>query len=263
MSPTDPLVKSLEETLPGLPCDPDCGLRDNQPTNQTTQMKKLLTMIGLAAATLAGVQGQLLQWNTFGNAGTETAQSSVFNDINIAASSLSFGVGVAAAANGNRFGGNGWFDTGDTNPTTLVESIAGNDYIEFVITPNVGATFTLTSFVFSWEHSATGPGSLTLRSSADSFASDIGSVTGLAASLTAGNVITVSGFADYASAVTFRLYGYGATSGVGTGGFDTTSSVVNVQVNGTAVPEPRTFLLIGIGFCFVLWSTRRRRRLDI
>ena len=148
-------------------------------------MKNILTIIGLAAATLAGANAAvLLSWNTFGNVGTETTEASVSNDSNLTASNLTLG-SVNPAANANRFGGDHWFDTGDTNPTTLSESITGNDYIQFVITPQSGAKYTLTSFVFSWDHSNTGPGSLTLRSSADSYAADIGSLTGLSADISA------------------------------------------------------------------------------
>jgi peptidase C25-like protein len=181
--------------------------------------------------------GGLLNWNTFGNVGTETTEPSTTNDPNVSAANLTLGAGVTASANANRFGGNDWFDVGDTNPTTLAESIAGNDYIQFIVTPNAGFSFTPTSLVFSFDHSATGPGSLTLRSSADSFATDLGSVTGLAASITT-NTITISGLTNLTTATTFRLYGYGATAAAGTGGFDVASNVDNVVLNGTTAAIP-------------------------
>ncbi len=182
-----------------------------------------------------GVKGnaQLLQWNTFGNAGTETTEPSVFNDPNISSANLTQGT-ITATANGNRFGGSGWFNTGNTAAgNTLAEAVAGNDYIQFIVTPNSGFSFTATSFVFSWDHSATGPSSLTLRSSNDGFVSDLGTVTGLAASITSGNTITISGLTNITAATTFRLYGYGATGTGGTGGFDVASNLVNIQLNGT------------------------------
>ncbi len=177
---------------------------------------------------------QLLQWNTFGNAGTETTEPSVYNDPNISASNLTLG-SVTAAANGNRFGGNNWFDTGDTNPTTLAESITGNDYIQFIVTPNVGYSFTPTSFVFSWDRSGTGPSSVTLRSSVDGFTTDLGTVTGIVTGAFASNTITITGISNITVATTFRLYGYGATATTGTGGLDTATNAVNVQLNGITV----------------------------
>jgi hypothetical protein len=37
---------------------------------------------------------------------------------------------------------------------------------------------------------------------------------------------------------------------------------VNVQLNGTALPDPKTGALIGIGSSFMLWNLRRRRRFN-
>jgi len=176
--------------------------------------------------------GQLLQWNTFGNAGTETTEPSVFNNTNIAAANLTQGT-ITAAGNSNRFGGSGWFNTGNSNPNTLANAVAGNDYIQFIVTPNVGFSFTPTTFNFIWDRSGTGPSSVTLRSSADGFAADLGTLTGLTASTTTVRTITISGLTNLATATTFRLYGYGATATTGTGGFDCASSLVNVELLGT------------------------------
>ncbi|HMU47756.1 MAG TPA: T9SS type A sorting domain-containing protein [Chitinophagaceae bacterium] len=195
-------------------------------------MKKIYFLLAMLLAVQVG-SAQLLQWNTFGNAGTETAEPSVFNDANISSSNLTLGSGVTPAANGNRFGGNNWFNTGNTNPNTLAEAVTGNDYIQFIVTPNPGFSFTPTSFVFSWDHSGTGPASVTLRSSVDGYTADLGSVTAMPASISSGNTITISGLTNLTTATTFRLYGYSATATTGTGGFDIATDVVNVQLNGT------------------------------
>jgi hypothetical protein len=156
----------------------------------------------------------------------------VANDANIAATNLTFGSGVNAAANGNRFGGNAWFDTGDTNPTILDESITGNDYIQFTVTPNSGYSFTATSFVFHWDKSGTGPQNVALRSSIDGYTANLGTVAPVSA-ITTANTITISGITNITSATTFRIYAYGATAAGGTGGFDCSSSINNVVLNGT------------------------------
>ena len=174
----------------------------------------------------------LLSWNTNGNAGTETTELSTTNDSNLSTANLTLG-SVTPAGNGNRFGGSFWFDVGDTNPTTLAESVTGNDYIQFVVTPNAGFSFTPTSLVFTWDRSGTGPSSVTLRSSADSFATDLGTVSGITAGAFASNTITISGLTDLTTATTFRLYGYGATGTGGTGGFDTNVAGDNVILNGS------------------------------
>ena len=187
-------------------------------------------LIGILCSTEANAQ--LLQWNTFGNTGLETSEASTYNNANISATNLTTG-SITGAGNANRLGGTNWFDTGDTNPTTLAESITGNDYIQFIVTPTAGNSFTPTSFVFGWDHSATGPSAVALRSSADGYAANLGSITGLAASITTGNTITISGLTNITVATTFRLYGYNATATGGTGGLDIGSNIVNVQLNGT------------------------------
>jgi hypothetical protein len=206
----------------------------------------------------------LLQWNTAGNLGTEISEPSVFDAVGLEASSLTLGGGVTAAANGNRFGGSGWFNTGNTAAgNTLAEAIAGNDYIQFVVTPDALFGFDVTEFVFTWDRSGTGPSSVALRSSADNFAADLGSVTGMiSGGATTDRTIAISGLTGLTSATTFRLYGFGATATGGTGGFDTVTAdiVPNVQLNGEvyAIPEPSRALLLGIGGLGLIFRRRRQ-----
>ncbi|RZJ35983.1 MAG: choice-of-anchor D domain-containing protein [Flavobacterium sp.] len=174
---------------------------------------------------------QLLEWNTFSNAGTEVSEPSINNDPNISAANLTLGAGVTAAANMNRFGGSNWWDTGDAGTSTIANAVAGNDYIQFIVTPNAGYSFTPTSFVFNWDSSGTGPKSVALRSSVDGFSSNIGSLT--AAAIGIANTITISGITNSTSAITFRIYGFGDTAAGGTGGFDVSINAVNVTLNGT------------------------------
>ena len=102
-------------------------------------------VVGFASQIQADI---LLAWNTFGNLGTETSEASVSNDPNIAASSLTLGAGVSGAGNANRFGGNNWFNTGDTaGGSTFAQAFAGNDFIQFTVSPNAGFSFTATSLV--------------------------------------------------------------------------------------------------------------------
>ncbi|MGB5015403.1 MAG: hypothetical protein WBO68_15385, partial [Pyrinomonadaceae bacterium] len=181
-----------------------------------------------------------LSWNTFGNAGTETSEPSNANDPNVGTSNLTLGAGVTAASNANRFGGSGWFDSGNTvSGNTIAEAIAGNNYIQFIVTPNAGFSFTPTSFVFNWDKSGTGPQNVALRSSADGFAANLGTVAPTAAIATQ-NTITITGLSDITAPTTFRIYGYGATATGGTGGFDITSSVANVILNGTTAASGGT-----------------------
>jgi len=200
--------------------------------------------------------GQLLQWNTFGNAGTETNEPSVFNNATIGPSDLTLGTGVNPTINANRFGGNNWFDTGNTaTGNTIAEAVAGNNYIQFVVTPNDGYSFTPTSFVFNWDKTAiTGPPNIALRSSIDGFTTDLGIVVPTAAMGTS-NTITISGLINITTATTFRLYGYGATGTSGTGGFDFGSNVVNVQLKGTTLSSGPYSIASGDWNAASTWST--------
>ena len=185
------------------------------------------------------VSAQLLQWNTFGNTGSETVEPSVANDPNVSVANLTQG-SITSAANGNRFGGTNWFNTGNTVAgNTITEAVTGNDYIQFVVTPNAGFSFTPTSFVFRWDRSASGPSNVALRSTVNGFASDLGTVTGMVSggvATTTDRTITITGLTNITTATTFRIYGYGATAITGTGGFDCAASLNNVVLNGTTAP---------------------------
>lgn len=172
----------------------------------------------------------LLQWNTFGNTGTETNEPSVYNDPNLSNSALTLGAGINPAANTNRLGGNSW-------ATSLANAIAGNDYIEFTVAPINSCSVTTTAFIFNFQTSNAVFTTVTLRSSLDAFTTDIGSqaVTTTITQYT----INISGITNNSSPITFRLYGYGTSvAGTTTGGFDISSNVINVQLMGTTSCSP-------------------------
>lgn len=200
---------------------------------QFNSTAKIVTVIFIFLVATNISFAQLLQWNTFVNTGTETTEPSVFNNANISASNLSRN-GLTSASNQNRFGGSGWFDAGNANPSTLANAIAGNNYIEFTVTPNAGTSFTATSLVFKWDRSGTGPQNVALRSSADSFANNLGApITAIAGGSFVNNTITITTLNNITVSTTFRMYGYGATAAGGTGGFDNDANSITVSLNGT------------------------------
>jgi hypothetical protein len=235
-------------------------MKTTRPLTCKTSVAALFVALSLSASNAA----TLLQWNTFGNTGTETSELSIFNDANLGTSTLTLGAGVTAASNGNRFGGNAWFDTGDTATglgTTLAESIAGNDYIEFIVTPNALYAFDVTDFAFRWDRSGTGPQSVALRSSIDSFATDLMTASALPGTGTfTSYALTGAGLTGITTATTFRLYGFHTANAAGTGGFDTAATGVNVQLDGAtyAIPEPSRALLLGIGGLGLIFRRRRQ-----
>ncbi|PPZ90597.1 hypothetical protein C3729_12750, partial [Cloacibacterium normanense] len=165
----------------------------------------------------------ILKWNTYGNSGTETTEDSSFNVDGLSNSTLNYvGSTVTPAGNSNRFGGTNW----------AIGSLSTTKYIQFTVTPADGFTFTPTSFDFIWDFSSSGPKSVTLRSSVDNYTSDIGTITNMSASTSVFKTISISGINDVVAPVTFRLYGYDATSTSGTGGFDVGSNIDNVILKG-------------------------------
>ena len=200
----------------------------------------------ILAAARADAQA-LLQWNTFGSSGTQASQPSSANSAYILSSSITRGPGLSPAANSNRFGSDGWYTTGNPNTfSTLSDAIASDDYVQFTVTPVAGTFFTPASLAFSWDHSGTGPTALSLRSSADGYAADLGVITAMPASISS-NTITISGLTNLSAATTFRLYGYGASGSTGTAGFDVASNVVNVQLNGASCVTPNAYSVTGGG----------------
>ena len=94
----------------------------------------------------------------------------------------------------------------------LVTGASGSAYFEFTITPAATKYFSLTGISFGSRSTSTGPASFTLRSSVDSYATDVatGSMPGGTTwtLYSSSNLTSISG---YASAITYRLYGYAGT----------------------------------------------------
>jgi hypothetical protein len=139
------------------------------------------------------------------------------------------------------------------NSASAAIALTNNKYFEFTITPNAGFLLDLTSLTFDAARGGGGtPRGYVVRSSLNSFATDLATADLLTVRPTYTPVsIDLSGFADAAGAVTFRVYSYSPGAG---------SSVDydNITVNGSVVPEPATGLLGVSGI--VLLTVRRRSR---
>ncbi|MFM8885965.1 MAG: DNA/RNA non-specific endonuclease, partial [Chthoniobacterales bacterium] len=115
----------------------------------------------------------------------------------------------------------------------------GSAYFEFTVTPASAGIFTLTGISFGTRSTSTGPQAYTLRSSADSYASDI--VVGSISNNAAWTLKSHTGIAQTSSsATTFRLYGYnGAGSATtGTANWRIDDLKVTVSTGSSSTPAP-------------------------
>lgn len=123
-------------------------------------------------------------------------------DPNITVSGIGRGTGIAGRNANDRYNAINW-------DSSVFDS---NDYFEFTLTPNAGYEIDLVSFVYTGQASGTGPNNFAFRSSLDSYTTNIGSPSA------GGSTIDLSSpvYQNISSAITFRIYGWGASSSIGT-----------------------------------------------
>ena len=100
-------------------------------------------------------------------AGDEATATSNANDVNLNASTISRGSGLTANANAQRYNATNWAIT------SIANAVSGNKYMEFTVSPKSGFQFNVSSIVAQWQRSGTGNTKISLRSSADSYATDL------------------------------------------------------------------------------------------
>ncbi|CAN5729381.1 hypothetical protein BH11BAC4_BH11BAC4_13090 [soil metagenome] len=142
---------------------------------------------------------------------------------NITVGGIGRGTGITASSASNRYSAIDW---------TLAAATDPNDYFEFVLTPNTGSKIDFSSLVISHQRSTTGPVTYVLRSSQDSYATNI--ATGSTPTTATTISIPLSSFINITSAIHFRWYAYGGTA---TGG---SYSVNDFIFNGNVTLAPAT-----------------------
>ncbi|MCX6968738.1 MAG: PEP-CTERM sorting domain-containing protein [Verrucomicrobia bacterium] len=252
-------------------------------------MKQILTIIGLAAATLAGVQAQLVISNY--SALTENFDSFAGTSGTIPANWTQ--AGGSSFSSGGAFGSStGFYNRADaysiSNYLYALRDTSSSSDISFggkmasgssVITltlnvqNNTGAI--VTGFDVAWDveqYSQAG------RATTVNFSYRLGAASFGTINLTGTTLTTATTGTDPATsnlpsiAVTNRTisitglsmanlstadFRFSWTNGAGAGS-NAHIGVDNFSV--TAVPEPKTWVMIGIGTSFMLWNLRRRRR---
>lgn len=157
--------------------------------------------------------------------GAEATAPSNANDPGLQASSISRGAGLTASGNGGRFNATNWA------LTSIANAVSGDKYMEFTITPNGGQQFSVSSIYIQLQRSGTGPSAVALRSSVDSYATNLDGVKTITDNTSTQNFTFTFGQANSSVAVTYRFYMYAEATG-GSGGIGDGAGN-DIVVNGT------------------------------
>lgn len=232
-------------------------------TRYSRCVRALLLLLGLCSAT-AVARAQLVVFNF---TGTSPAQNTPWASTSTLASGITLTGWTLGSVTGdttnNRFTATSW-STG----AAFSNANSGNDYITFSITPTSGNQLSLSgaTITYTLQNSGTGPDFYSVRSSIDSFGSDL-SASSTALTATGGTTSTSLtlpssvAYTGLTGAVEFRIYGWGATSTGGTFSVNAWSMTGSVS----AVPEPSTYAAIagGLVLAGALWQRRRARRASL
>jgi hypothetical protein len=236
--------------------------------------KTLIAVLSLAAISLSGVNGQVIASFEESGAGGDLSGAFPINfitdsitgitltaDSNLQTATLAAGPGATIGTSGGSLG------FSSLTVATLNDAITGNVYQSFTLTPSAGYQLNISGVTFNADASNTSStfnfdllSSVTGFTSSDSLGT-VSVINGAAASTTI-DTSAVTGLQGVTSSFEFRIYAsrsagsgtaaYYADDGVNSGLFAINGSV-------TAVPEPTTWALIGLGTAFVLWRIRRKK----
>ncbi|MBM3833589.1 MAG: hypothetical protein FJ403_10030 [Verrucomicrobia bacterium] len=208
----------------------------------------LIFLISIASLIRSG-PAQIVTFSFTGSAGDETSFAADAQPANGSVSSMSRGLGLTATTSAGTFNAKSW---------TTGSAIGSDDYYAFSITPNSGAHLTLTSLVMDERRSSSGIRNWSVRSSLDSFASDLASfsVPDNDDTRTGQSTALGSAFQNLTASVEFRVYAFSAESGTGTWRID------NVVLNGTltSTPEPHEYAAVA-GVALLGFAAYRRFQL--
>lgn len=189
----------------------------------------------LTQATSGSIVVSLVPVSIFANTITGTNPGSVnpyttgqtFNS-NITVSGVGAGSGVTNSSANDRFTFSGWNSV----------ALDTNDYFTFTLTPNVGYAINFENLAYTSQTSGTGPTTFAFRSSLDSFGANITTPTNIGGTQS----LTNASFDNITSAITFRVYGYGASAPGGT------YSINDFIFNGNVVCiQPTAYAVTGGG----------------
>jgi hypothetical protein len=177
------------------------------------------------------VLGQSIWSNPITGTNPNTSNPFISGDITdpyITVSGIGRGAGISGTNASDRYNAEGW-STSDNLSTS------DNDYFEFTLTPNSGYKINFSSFVFTSRRSSTGPTIFTVRSSRDSYTTDIIIPITAESTATESSInLTSATFQSITDAVTFRVYAWSANATTGT--YSINDFTFNGEVVSSCVP---------------------------
>lgn len=159
----------------------------------------LLTLLVSATQTNA----QLAVWNFTGDVLTSSS-----SDANVSPSDATQ-TGLTSATSFFTCNGDAWSPS-SWNTTASVN--ISDDYAEYTITANTGFNLSVTGFTFSARRSSSGPANFSIRSSNDSYATDLLTGTISTSCNSKGGNFAAPITVTASNSLTIRIYGYNATS---------------------------------------------------
>lgn len=154
------------------------------------------------------------------------------------------------------------FSSGDANATTQATAITNNDYVSFTLTPQAGFEYDFTQLQFkvAQQNNNTAEGFFVRSNLTGSTDLTTGTVT---TSLTGDgefqlvtvNLSSFTALQDVTTPTEFRIYFYNPNGG-STGG---TNRLDKVELQANVIPEPSTYVLLGVGLLVCAQRLRRRR----
>lgn len=218
-------------------------------------MKKILTIIGLAAAAmLASSQAQITLYEIVsGPTTSESSTQNVHADVS-SAGTLTKGAGINFNSSGSTFNVTAF----DTTIADFDGAITANEIITWSFT--LSSAYDLRDFSIRLDRSNTGPSEVRIDLDTGSGFTPVLTINSLDAAGANFLNVDLTAFTGVTTG-TFRLSAYGASSAAGTFDFENTTAINSTNAASfqlRAIPEPTTvaFLLSGLA---AMGLVRRRR----